>query len=179
MARRDGPSAVGEGEFVVARCQPAPLLVLVEAALDDVTSFVVLGVIADRSAAPGTAAFAVAFLVVGFGDDRDNSAAAQVGADRGRSTPYRREAGPGGCGPVSGRVGRRSGVPSGSGTSGRRRLGRDQRALPAAARVRRRGGGSSWTNPLVSDRLRGQAAPGADSCSSSKPPVSRGRFVAC
>ena len=68
--------------LVVAGGQAAPLLEQAEGAFDDVAALVPVGVVGDRAPTGGAAALAVALLVAGLGDDRDDAAAAQLGSDR-------------------------------------------------------------------------------------------------
>ena len=74
----DCGSAVGEGEFVVAGGDTAPVLHGVERSLDHVTALVFLNVIADGPATAAASASAVACLVGGLGDYRDDAPGAQV-----------------------------------------------------------------------------------------------------
>ncbi len=74
----DDAATVGQGELVVSGGEAAPLLGLVEPALDDVAALVVIVVVGDGAAAAGTTTSAVALLVGGLGDDRDDTSGAQV-----------------------------------------------------------------------------------------------------
>lgn len=62
-----------QGESVVANGETPPLLVLVEAAFDDVATLVVLNVVGDQAAAFGTATQAMSLLVRWFGYDRGDA----------------------------------------------------------------------------------------------------------
>ena len=90
IAARTAAARVGEGEFVVAGGQPAPVLDDVERSFDDVAALVFLGVEADRAPASAAAASAVIDLGGLFGDDRaDAPGAADVPGVRAPSRPYR------------------------------------------------------------------------------------------
>jgi hypothetical protein len=98
MARRTA-APVDDDEFVVAGCQAAPLLDVIEVSFNDVSSFVILGVEGRGPASSSTAALAVGDLVGGFGNDRDNPALPQpcsrcsagvglIAADAGRTRAW-------------------------------------------------------------------------------------------
>lgn len=74
----DDTAPVGERELVVSGGESAPLLGVVEPALDDVAPLVVVVVVADGAAAAGTTTFPVTLLIGGLGDDRDDASGAQV-----------------------------------------------------------------------------------------------------
>lgn len=73
-------AAVDEGEFVVTGGQAAPLLDVIEVSFNDVAALVILGVEGRGPAATCTSTLAVGDLVGGFGNDRDDPAAAQPSA---------------------------------------------------------------------------------------------------
>lgn len=78
----DYRAAVDDGELVEPGGQTAPLLEQVEAAFDNVATAVIDRIECGWAAATGASALAVALLVGGFGDDRDDTAGSQMPADR-------------------------------------------------------------------------------------------------
>lgn len=93
---------MGEGEFVVARRRPAPLLEGGERSFDNVAALVLLGVESGGAAAAAAPPVTVASLVVRLGDDRLDASRPEVGAGRSRRVGLVRE---NGAGRVRGRPG--------------------------------------------------------------------------
>ncbi len=78
---QNSSSSVGQGEFVVAGGQPALLLEVAVATLDDVTAAVGLDVQADGPAPARPAVATVFLLVTWFRDHTLDAAAAECGTD--------------------------------------------------------------------------------------------------
>ena len=119
-------------------------------------------------------------MVTGFGDDRDDAAQAQLGADRAKSMPCRPTQHRGRCAGARHSLVGLGSRPAGAGTSERHRPGLVPRALRAVARSRRLRRGSSstarrGTRPASDQSVR--AVP--DSSDSPVPPVVRGKVAAC